>query len=166
MRRLPTFCVLLLALFTVGCDQSTKMIAMAQFRDIPLTLVPGMQLTYAENHDMAFGLLAGLLGEDARLWLLSAAKFLAIVVGIAIYVRRRSVATKREQVGIGLVLAGAAGNLIDRLSYGYVVDFLQVPHWPVFNVADVAIVMGFGLLILDSIVRERSKLYPPHQERS
>src|SRR5690606_27273998 len=116
MRRLPTLCVLLLVLFTIGCDQSTKIIAAARFQDVPLTLVPGVQLTYAEHYDMAFGLLAGLLGEDARLWLLSLAKLVAILAGALIYVFRRPVATRREQIGIGLVLAGAAGNLIDRLS--------------------------------------------------
>jgi signal peptidase II len=157
MRRLSTFCVLLLVLFTVGCDQSTKSMAISQFQDLPLTIMPGVQLTYAENHDMAFGLLTGLLDEEVRLWLLSGAKILAIVVGSFIYVRRRAIATRREQAGIGFVLAGAVGNLMDRLNHGFVVDFLQVPHWPIFNVADVAIVAGFGLLILDSWILEHSR---------
>lgn len=148
MRRFPTFLVILLALLTVGCDQSTKHFALHSLQGAPQVLFPGLQLTYTENRDMAFGLLETLLDERARLWLLTFAKSAALVLGVAYYVRRRRVSSTTERIGLGLVLAGAAGNLIDRVRFGYVVDFLQMPYWPVFNVADVAIVLGIGLLAL------------------
>ena len=157
MRRLPTLLVVLLTLSTVGCDQSTKLFAMETLRDAPRVLVPGIELTYAENRDMAFGLLKAVLGAEARLWLLSLAKSLALVFGVVFYVARRKISSDLERVACGLVLAGAAGNLIDRIHHGYVVDFVKVPYWPVFNVADVAIVMGFGLLLLDAWRRDRKR---------
>lgn len=155
MRRLPTALVILLALSTVGCDQSTKHFAMETLKDSPQVLFSGVELTYTENRDMAFGLLESLLSAEARLWLLSLAKSFALIFGVAFYVARRKISSNLERAAVGLVLAGAAGNLMDRVRHGYVVDFVRLPHWPVFNVADVAIVAGFALLILDLWRRER-----------
>jgi signal peptidase II len=56
--------------------------------------------------------------------------------------------TAPERVALGLLLGGALGNAIDRLIRGHVVDFIYVHHWPVFNVADIAITVGVGLLLL------------------
>ncbi|MDR7393429.1 MAG: signal peptidase II, partial [Armatimonadota bacterium] len=55
------------------------------------------------------------------------------------------------RAGMGMVLGGAAGNLVDRVRYGYVVDFVQLPYWPIFNVADACIVVGGVLLALGSV---------------
>jgi signal peptidase II len=55
------------------------------------------------------------------------------------------VATSIEHLAFGLIAAGAIGNVIDRAARGYVVDFIHVTHWPVFNVADVAIVLGIAM---------------------
>ena len=64
----------------------------------------------------------------------------------------------RLQVGLALILGGAVGNLMDRVRFGYVVDFLDFAvsghHWPAFNVADSAICIGVGLLFLDMLRNE------------
>jgi len=150
--RLRLLLLILLALSLVGCDHATKEFALAQFRGSPLTLMSGvLTLTYTENRDMAFGLLSHILEADARLWLLTAAKSLAVVGGAAYLVLRHARASVRELTGVSLVVAGAAGNLVDRITRGYVIDFVQLPYWPVFNVADMAICVGYGLLFLGAV---------------
>lgn len=154
--RLRLLLLILLALSLVGCDHATKELALAQFRGSPLTLISGvLTLTYTENRDMAFGLLSHILEADARLWLLTAAKSLAVVGGAAYLVLRHAHASVRELTAVSLVVAGAAGNLVDRITRGYVIDFVQLPYWPVFNVADMAICLGYALLFL-GVVRQRT----------
>ncbi len=143
-----------LALSTLGCDQSIKMFALETLSQAPINLPLGVELTYTENRDMAFGLLSAFLGETTRLWLLSAIKGMAVVGALVFLFMRRESASKGELVGVALVLSGAAGNLIDRIRLGYVVDFLRLPYWPVFNVADMALVVGLGLIVLSVHRRE------------
>jgi signal peptidase II len=94
-----------------------------------------------------------------------------------VQLRRRGLALSSVLVlGLALPFGGAAGNLIDRLRFGYVVDFLELPRWPVFNVADSAITVGALLLVLHFSRHEESgapkgdpsavdrKLAPPTQE--
>lgn len=147
MHRLSLFLAILLCLATVGCDQSTKIFAIENLKDAPQAIIPGLRLTYTENRDMAFGLLSALLSEEARLWILAGAKAVGVLFGVGFFIARRKISSHVERVGVALVLAGAAGNLIDRIRLGFVVDFLQVPYWPIFNVADVAIVAGMSLLV-------------------
>jgi signal peptidase II len=71
---------------------------------------------------------------------------LAIIAMCALLLQRRITGWRRA--GLLLVLAGALGNYIDRLARGYVVDFIHVTHWPVFNVADVLITLGGALLLV------------------
>lgn len=146
MRRLSLFFAIFVSLATVSCDQSTKLFAIENLQHAPHTIFPGFRLTYTENRDMAFGLLSALLSEEARLWILTVVKALAVVFSVGFFIARRKISTHVERLGVALVIAGAAGNLIDRIRLGYVVDFLQMPYWPVFNVADVAIIAGIGLL--------------------
>lgn len=146
MHRLSLFFAIFLCVATVGCDQSTKVFAIENLKDAPQEIFPGLRLTYTENRDMAFGVLSALLSEEARLWILTVVKSLAVVFGVGLFIVRRKISTHVERLGVALVLAGAAGNLIDRIRLGYVVDFLQVPYWPVFNVADISIVAGMVLL--------------------
>jgi signal peptidase II len=149
MIRLRFFLIVLFALATVGCDHATKELAVSHFRLDPLEFFQGSVLfTYAENRDMAFNLLGPLLGDTMRLWMLSAAKLLAVVGGSVLLLRKRATAKTSELLGVALFVAGALGNLADRVVRGFVVDFVKVPHWPVFNVADVAICVGLGLLML------------------
>ena len=137
-----------------AADQASKVWAV---RSLPLyelrEIVPGFfGLVHVQNRGVAFSLLANL---DPR-WvhpLLIFATVLAMgaVLAYIAYLPSRGTAP----VGMGLILGGAIGNLIDRARLGYVVDFLDLywrgHHWPTFNVADVGITVGVALLVIDMV---------------
>ncbi|MBC7237547.1 MAG: signal peptidase II [Chloroflexi bacterium] len=102
-------------------------------------LEPIITFTHVRNTGAAFGLFPNL----SIVFVLIA---LAVIVGIALYYRQLAQAAPLLPIALGLQLGGAAGNLIDRLSQGYVTDFLDLHVWPVFNVADSAVVIGTALL--------------------
>jgi len=116
---------------------------------------------YAENPGAAFGLFRtlpeGLRGPLFHLVSIGA-------VFLILHYFRKLAGTKEERwalLGLPLVLGGAIGNYIDRLCRGFVVDFIEahwhdVYRWPSFNVADSAIVVGVGLLVIDSFVRKEN----------
>lgn len=142
-KRATQVLLLFLTLLVVGCDHATKYGAKAAlYGKPPLALVSDVvDLRYAENRDTAFSLTAGMhfAGKDALM--IAVSLLVASFLG-ALAWRRRHAAGRVELLGYGLVIAGAAGNLADRVARGYVIDFIHVSHWPVFNVADVAIVLG------------------------
>jgi len=152
-----------LALFIIVLDQLTKIgvTSMAPYASIPeippgypfATVIPGIfELTMVRNAGVSFGL----LGDGSARWFLSVFS-VAVAIGLSIWVMK---ADRRLLVlAIGLVIGGAIGNAIDRIRFGYVVDFLDFSGtglfpW-VFNVADSAITVGVILLILDSFLSER-----------
>jgi len=105
-------------------------------------VVPGvLSLTLRENPGVAFGLLAQLPTPVTVVVALT-------VLAVVLYNRAAWMATGSGQWGLGFLLGGALGNIADRLRYGYVLDYLDVHVWPVFNLADTAIVIGAGLLVL------------------
>ena len=152
------------ALIVIVLDQLTKAWIMGgldlrEMGHIPV-LPPLFNLTWVENRGVSFGL----FGDGSARWMLSA--FSIAVAGIlgwwALKADRRLLIT-----AIGLIMGGARGNVIDRIRFGYVVDFLDIsgPHfflgsmkinfpW-IFNVADSAICIGVILLILDSVRAEQ-----------
>jgi signal peptidase II len=116
-------------------------------------------LTHVRNTGVAFGFLAG-SGQGVGPVLLSLLGFAALGF-VGLYFWR---ATSRERsllIGLGLILGGAVGNLLDRLASGAVTDFLDFYlgsyHWHTFNLADSAITVGIGCLLLDSVWRSREK---------
>ena len=117
-------------------------------------VVPGFDLTWVENPGVSMGLLRA--DGPAMRWLLVAAT-LAIAVGVAIWIARE--ANRIDGIALGLVLGGALGNIVDRMRFGYVVDFFDAfwrdTHFYVFNVADAAITIGVSLLLLRSVVAPR-----------
>lgn len=121
----------------VLADQATKHWVRAALPvDGSRPLVPGfIHLTHVHNTGAAFGLFRG-----QTPWLIAAA---VLALGLAVAFRK---AIAREpaavQAGCALGLGGAAGNLIDRVARGYVTDFIDLRVWPVFNLADAAIVVG------------------------
>ena len=124
----------------LAADRATKLWAMRDLRwRGPIRVLSFFELSYVENTGAAFGLGRGANGL-----------FIAISAGlIAVLVRLMRRWPKDDlwlQAGGLLVLAGAFGNLYDRLFYRYVVDFLYFHHWPVFNVADSCITVGAFLL--------------------
>lgn len=117
-------------------------------------MIPGvLSLTYLQNTGIAFGLLRGV-----PLPVLVAAALTVIFLLFYNWTRpgpaRSRDATSR--VALGCLLGGAAGNLIDRVRLGHVIDYLDLRVWPVFNLADAAVVIG-GALLLVAAVRQRPR---------
>lgn len=141
-------------------DQVTKWwVQQAMALNAYRPLLPGvLKLTHVHNTGSAFSLFRG-----AGVWLV----FVSIVSLVAILrywssLQRRGAAVSPVLVlGLALPFGGAAGNLIDRLRLGYVVDFLELPRWPVFNVADSAITVGAILLVLHFMRQEESSKAGP-----
>ncbi len=135
-------------------DQATKLwihhtVALHASREI----IPNvLHLTYVRNPGAAFGLLAGQPEAFLR-WFFPGVTLLALIA-LGIYVVTVPTSRRRTLWGLCLIIGGALGNGIDRLWLGQVIDFLDVHwydyHWPAFNVADSAICVGVGLLLLDA----------------
>ncbi len=143
---------LALAALTVGLDQVTKSWALDTLFDPPARIVVGSMLNMVPvwNRGVSFGLLAN--DSPWGPWLLGG---FALVVAMALVVWLMRAETMVLGAGLGLVIGGAIGNAIDRALYGAVVDFIDVHwgdlHWPAFNIADAAITLGVGLLLLDAL---------------
>lgn len=118
----------------------------------PVPVFPGFNWTLAHNAGAAFSFLASESGWQR--WFFSVLA-LAVSVGIILWIRRLSATQTLLAFGLALVLGGAVGNLWDRVTLGYVVDFIdlyyQQYHWPAFNIADSAISVGAVLLVIDSL---------------
>jgi signal peptidase II len=131
-----------LALLIVLVDQATKWLVETRLKDGKVIELLGglVRLDYTLNTGAAFGILR-------TRGLLFALVAVVVSVGIVVYYRAVASSPAAIRVGLALVLGGAVGNLIDRVRLGYVVDFVDLRWWPVFNVADSAIVIGVCLLI-------------------
>jgi len=114
-------------------------------------------ITYLRNPGAAFGILAN---ASIRLPFFICVSVIA-ASGILWYLRRVPVTDRWQHLALGLIFSGAVGNLIDRLRLGEVIDFLDVHwyqyHWPAFNLADSAICVGVGILLICSFREERQK---------
>jgi signal peptidase II len=157
MRRIARHLVLLCALaLLVGCDHATKHLAKAELSgEQPRDLVGGvLDLRYVENTDVGFNLLRW-IPEAARRPILIATGAIAIL-GLALLLLRRPPQDRLRRAALLLLTAGAFGNYIDRVVRGYVVDFVHLNHWPVFNVADVYLTIGACILLLSGALFRRS----------
>jgi signal peptidase II len=130
-------------------DQLTKHMVLVQLGE-PVSVTSFLNLVLVWNRGVSFGMLGG-LGAYAP-WLLVGFA-LAISLALMIWLTREVRLVTR--IALGLVLGGAIGNAIDRIRFGAVVDFLDFHalgyHWPAFNVADSAIVVGAALLVLEGL---------------
>lgn len=141
-------------------DQATKAWAVKTLRPSRvIEVIPGfLNFIYAENTGVAFSMFAG--NGDAGRWALSG---LAIVAGVLVlyFFWRTPRSDDRILGALAMLLAGIVGNVVDRIRLGYVVDFIDVQfgnwHYPTFNVADIAICTGAGLLIFDMFFGNGSK---------
>ena len=169
-RKLPLLAYSL-AVVVIILDQITKVwvleglrVALGERRPF----LPGINMSLVYNRGISFGLFQSPEGQELIRWLLAVFSF-AVAVALIVWVRK---ATKRlTVVAIGLVIGGALGNLVDRVRFGYVVDFIDVSPmtsnlfpW-VFNVADSAITVGVALLLVETLITpSKPASKPPRDE--
>ncbi|SEA98165.1 signal peptidase II [Alkalimonas amylolytica] len=141
-----------LALLVLVLDQVTKQWvhhSMALYDSIQL--LPFFNLTYVRNPGAAFSFLSDAGGWQR--WFFTVVAVVIIAV-LSVWLSRLTAKASKLTLGLNLIIGGAIGNLIDRLWHGYVIDFFHLYyqnwHYPAFNIADSAIVIGAGLLIWDS----------------
>jgi len=132
----------------VGCDHATKLVAKAELEGRGAhELIHGvLDLRYAENRDVAFNLLRA-IPEAVRSPALIVGGAVALFALAAALLRRR-LQNPVSRTALLFLTAGALGNYLDRIGRGYVVDFVHVHHWPVFNVADAYVTVGAAMLAL------------------
>ncbi|WP_019520220.1 signal peptidase II [Faucicola boevrei] len=151
-----------IALVVLVIDQLTKEYFHKSYELYQSTpIIDGLfDFTLAFNHGAAFSFLANQGGWQ---------KWFFAVLGVAVstfivaYLRKLPKNAKVLAFGLALVLGGAIGNVIDRMRFGYVVDFLHVHwhdiwHYPIFNVADIGVCMGVALILIDSFFLESKRL--------
>jgi len=132
----------LVILTTILLDQLSKWLVNTKLKEIgTYPIIEGVfHLHYLENRGAAFGIF-----QDQRLFFIAIT--IVITGGILWYLTRYPQDSLLLTMALSLIAGGAIGNLIDRILYGYVVDFFDFQFFPVFNIADSAIVIGQGLLI-------------------
>lgn len=141
----------LVSIVVILLDQVVKRLIMSDMTlGMSIPVLPGIfHITYIQNPGAAFGILA------QQRWLFIAVGFL--FVGATVWFHQQ---LRREscwmQCGTALLLGGAVGNLIDRIRWGEVVDFLDFRVWPVFNIADISIVVGVGCMMY-ALLRQEKK---------
>ncbi len=150
---------LAVALATLVLDQLGKWAALTALDpgNPPLRVTPFFNLVLVWNRGVSFGMFNS--GGAFAPWLLSGLA-LAVVVGLVIWLKRSD--QLLTGLGLGLVIGGALGNVIDRIRFGAVVDFLDFHlasyHWPAFNLADAGICVGAVLMLADGLFARR---HPP-----
>jgi signal peptidase II len=153
----------LAAVLIVVADRITKMMILSRLDPGGwIEVLPGFALTHVHNRGIAFSLFAG--GGPLTRILLHLVIFTSVVI-IAAMVVRHGHHSRVGGLAFGLILGGAVGNLIDRVLYGYVVDFVHLWvkiggrtwSWPDFNVADASITVGAVLLIANEFRHQHSE---------
>ena len=142
---------LLVSVGVIVLDQWTKWLVELHLPNhMTETLLPGLNLTHVRNAGVAFGLFASDGGNGLLLTILG----LAALGAVALYFWFAPARDRWLLVALALVVGGAVGNLVDRVTSGAVTDFIDVyvgiHHWPSFNVADSAISVGIVLMAIDS----------------
>ncbi|WP_348666426.1 signal peptidase II [Arsenophonus symbiont of Ornithomya chloropus] len=118
-----------------------------------ITLMPYLNITYVRNYGAAFSFLA-----HEKSWEFWFFVFMGIIICIILIfiMYHQEIHKKISNIAYAIIIGGALGNLCDRFFYGFVIDFIDFHvnnlHWPTFNIADIAICIGAGLIILDHII--------------
>lgn len=136
-------------------DQATKLLALAELRPGDVyAVLPNFNLSLSFNQGISFSLFAETFTDRPHML---AGITLAVTALLGVLLVRS--AARLEAVALGLIIGGALGNVLDRLRIGAVVDFLDFHvwgfHWPAFNLADLAIVIGATLLVVTSLIGNR-----------
>jgi signal peptidase II len=151
----------LVALVVIALDQLTKQLVVANLglHDSIPVISGFLNLVHVRNPGAAFGFLANMPGYFRSVF------FISVTIGaialILFYLKQNKVTEKPLLLSLSLIFAGAIGNLIDRLRFGEVVDFVDVyvstHHWPAFNVADSAISVGAVFLLISLISHKKTE---------
>lgn len=150
----------LFALLSLVLDQWTKVLARNDLQPRgpmnPKVIIPNyFDLRYAENPGVAFSMFQDLPGGRLLLTILAIGAFAMVIA----YLRRTPEQASRLHVALGLIGGGAIGNLVDRVLYGRVTDFIVWKkgslEWPAFNIADAALCIGVGLMLLDMFLSRK-----------
>jgi len=144
-----TLLLAVLALAVIVLDHVTKVWLAASFLpgESRIVIPHVLYLTYVQNYHGAFGLFG-----THPLLLTAAASF--VLISFYLWYRKEGASTS-VHIAFALIFGGAVGNIIDRLRFGYVHDFIDFRVWPVFNVADSAITIGVCLLLVQMLVHEK-----------
>ncbi len=144
-----TLLLAVLALAVIVLDHVTKVWLAASFLpgESRIVIPHVLYLTYVQNYHGAFGLFG------THPLLLTAAASL-VLISFYLWYRKEGASTS-VHIAFALIFGGAVGNIIDRLRFGYVHDFIDFRVWPVFNVADSAITIGVCLLLVQMLVHEK-----------
>ena len=138
----------LVAVAVIFADQLTKAIVRAQIpRFDEIDLVLGLKFVHTRNTGVAFSMLSG---GGPIVVIVACIALTALLVFFITHLKTRLI-----WLPVGLLLGGAAGNLIDRVRIGAVTDFLKIPYWPAFNGADIGVT--FGVLILIFVLEKYAK---------
>lgn len=148
-RLLPYFT---LAIFTLFIDQLTKIIVKQYLGPFnAVRVLPFFNIIYVENTGSAFGLFKEL---GSSFFIIISLIVIAIVI---LFILKE----KNNKLGYALILGGAVGNLLDRIQYGYVIDFLEFHvggyYWPIFNIADSALTIGVFILLYETFIVQKQK---------
>ncbi len=137
--------ILLITALTVGLDQISKLLSIALLKGADdVQIIPGfLRFTYVENKGAAFGMLS------EHRWVFMSLSCVALAA-IAVYAFWKKPPSFTERFSLGLILGGGIGNMIDRVRFGYVVDFIdfQFIDFYVFNIADAAVCIGCAILFI------------------
>ena len=147
MKKYPYF---LVALLVVLLDQITKYLARSFIGSFEtIRILPFLQLVSVRNEGAAFGMFKS-FGN---------ATFIVISLGAMAFIIFLLLKSRKDRLGLSLIMGGAAGNLIDRIVFRNVTDFIDVFagrfHWPAFNVADSALTVGLVILLMGSLLHHR-----------
>mgnify|MGYP000850958146 CR=1 FL=1 len=145
LRRRTAAAVYLIAAIIVLADQAAKLAVVRWLQPLEtVRLTSWLSLTWATNTGGAFGVLAT---NTVQLIVVA----VVVVTGLVLVAPRLGT-SRLLMFAMAAVMGGAIGNLIDRVRVGYVIDYLDLHFWPVFNIADIAITVGAGLLIIATIL--------------
>jgi len=141
--------VLLITLSVIALDQITKYMIVTSFNTHDsIEIFPFLNIVNVRNTGAAFGMFRSL----------GSGFFIIISLATIIFVINLIMRNAYNFIGLSLILGGAIGNLIDRLFYGKVVDFIDFSignfHWPAFNVADSSLTIGIGIILITSLIKK------------
>ncbi len=141
--------VLLITLSVIALDQATKYLIVTSLNAYDsIEIFPFLNIVNVRNTGAAFGMFRSL----------GSGFFIIISLAAIVFVVNLIMRNAYNFIGLSLVLGGAVGNLIDRLFYGKVVDFIDFSagnfHWPAFNVADSSLTIGIGIILITSLIKK------------